>query len=196
MELNKAMNVFGVRCIENTAEFKTQLRKQYKKMTAEYHPDIAGGQYNDKMIELSEAYRVIKSFLGKTECKVKEACIILTVVDLIDIYNGKCIKINGESIDRKYLSQHDNMIIESSAEISCNNYTSYVKGYNTFSLYGTLEIRHEIEVAEVSDPLHVRVKCYNNEREIKLCTKSLRYVVTLEHNIKIAITIDKKQVQI
>lgn len=196
MELNKAMNVFGVKHIENSVEFKTQLRKQYKKMTAKYHPDIAGGQYNDKMIELSEAYRVIKSFLGKTECKVKEACIILTVVDLIDIYNGKCIKINGESIDRKYLSQHDNVIIESSAEISCNNYTSYVKGYNTFSLYGTLEIRYEIEVAEVSDPLHVRVKCYNNEREIKLCTKSLRYVVTLEHNIKIAITIDKKQVQI
>ena len=48
--------------LENLSS-ETQLKKQYKKMVKKFHPDLNHSGSNEKIIELNEAYSVLKKFI-------------------------------------------------------------------------------------------------------------------------------------
>ena len=48
--------------LENLSS-EIQLKKQYKKMVKKFHPDLNDSGSNEKIIELNEAYSVLKQFL-------------------------------------------------------------------------------------------------------------------------------------
>ena len=48
--------------LENLSS-EIQLKKQYKKMVKKFHPDLNDSGSNEKIIELNEAYSVLKKFL-------------------------------------------------------------------------------------------------------------------------------------
>ena len=47
--------------LENLSS-ENQLKKQYKKMVKKFHPDLNDSGSNEKIIELNEAYSVLKKF--------------------------------------------------------------------------------------------------------------------------------------
>lgn len=58
MDYRKALQIFGF--TEHPTD--EQLKKAYRKLSAKYHPDIAGDQSTEKFKQVNEANRFLKDF--------------------------------------------------------------------------------------------------------------------------------------
>lgn len=61
MDTKRALEVLGFSDFPS----EEQLRKTYRKLSAKYHPDVAGDLYADRFKEIVEAYNLLKR--GKPE---------------------------------------------------------------------------------------------------------------------------------
>lgn len=198
MDLSKAFRILNLTDVKIDNDFEKKAKKQYRKLVSKYHPDIAGEKYNDTMIEISEAYEIVKKFIKTIVDKQLKnsncSYVIISVEDLVRVYNGEKVKaVDGKEIDREYIKNNDNLSVCCYAEVEYNGYRLEFNSYNKYKLYGDIEVNCDIDVVNMDDEITVKVYCYGKEKELKMKSKSLRYLITLEHNIKIAVIINKKQ---
>lgn len=69
MNFYKALEIFTLTTLQNETE--DSLKKKYRKLAREYHPDIKGNT-KEKFQEISEAYEILLSSLDKKESNIEK----------------------------------------------------------------------------------------------------------------------------
>lgn len=200
MEFRQALEILQLTDVPIDSKFEMAVKKKYRSLVLKYHTDIVGDKYADKIKDIISAHEVIKNFL-KTEnsiptVKSEQVCIVIGLQDLINIHNGKELTCcSGIKINRKNIHNYV-IMVECIANVECNNNRFEFHSFNRYDLQSIFEINCEVLVTDTSEVLGVKISCLGNSKELKISGHSIKYIMTLEYNTKIAIIIKKKLIQI
>lgn len=195
MKIKEALDIFKLTSI--TDETSDSLKKKFKRLMIKHHPDNNIHKKSEiSPYDVQEAYNILKELLSMYELvKIKNRNIdkpikLLTLHDLIDIYNGKDRGESGE-INKQNLNRFTPYII-TTLEIQYNGLKKEEKAIQLKSLDDTYEIQCDIQVENITDKANVKIFIGDIEREISFNGASIRYIISLDFNIKVHVVINKK----
>lgn len=200
MEFREALDVLQLTDVEIDSDFEKKAKKKYRSLVLKYHTDIAGDEYADKIRDVISAYDVIKKFWRNesavTVIRDRQSCIIIGLQDLIDIHQGKELQCSGGiKLNRKNMHNHY-VIVECIVGIEYDNNRVEFRGFNRYGIQSVFTVNCDITVLDKSKEIEVKVSCSGHTKTLRICGQSIKYILTLEYNTKVAIVINKKTPQI
>lgn len=197
MGIEKALEIFRIENID--FETDDTLKKKYRTLMKENHPDVTGD--TNKAQDIGKAYSILKNVLKQLNMlklvnKQKEVLnIILPLHKLIDIYNGESVSIKNNDtnivITKETLNRH-NVLILSELSLRHNNVDQVFTSINTRDLSDTYEIQCEIYVTDITSEETVGIKIEDKVKTLKIKSQSLRLRLVLNYNINVEVLITKK----
>ena len=201
MTLEKAMDVIGITSVSPNEE--NEIKKRFKELMRRYHPDINHDKdTTDKAQLIGEAFYVIKTTIKKmkklgvkqgiTASPVKLA--VISISDLIDLYNGKTIVTGGCNIQRSNMSQFNLFI---SIEFSIGHNGIY-RDYNElckWNMSDDYDVYCTIHTTDISKPDDVNIKIYGKDTNFSIKSQSIKISFTFEKDIVIKLGINRQLVE-
>ncbi|MEM4385673.1 MAG: J domain-containing protein [Candidatus Anstonellales archaeon] len=164
MDINKAMNIFGIKDIGSLKD----INSIYRRLMKENHPDLGGNEERAK--EINIAYNILKELKDKmhfnTECNQIKDIVILKLDELVMVYEGKDIVKGEKVINKGSLSRYE-VYIDIDVDIEIQGVierVNYIKPYSC--------IRNYSLSLEVSIP-----KGYDGVMEVGILNKKLQIVI-------------------
>lgn len=203
MNLREAIKLFEVTDIYNESD--KALKKKYKKLMVKYHPDNYNGD-ESKSKDINIAYNILKSLVKdskqlewenkqKIENENQSKLLIISIKDLIDIYKGKIITVDNININSKKLRRY-NIMVESKVSLTHDNNKKEFIAYEKWNNEDKYKIHCSIDIKDKDlndlEEVKINIPECNSDRDIKFKSQSIKFVVTLDFNIKLEIIIDKK----
>ena len=200
MNLSEALELFELDLNNITAD---SLKKRYRQLVKKNHPDIGGS--TEKAQEINEANEILLEALNRvalarvsnqvTNKSQDKRIFVITVEQLIAIYNGKSFKAGGSEpviIDIKALKKL-NILLAINAQLIIDGITfnyDNITPYNTADVYS---IECTVNTSNINDNKDITIKCNTKTLNIVLDNdKTIRF--KLENNIVITVIIKKRVV--
>lgn len=203
MEISKAIDMFNIKNISEESD-KT-LKRRYKKLMLKYHPDNYNGNDN-KAKELNLAYNELKNIVKgsefldwenkqKLEKENQKKVLVIKLNELIDIYKGNNVTIDGIKINSKNIRKH-NIIIEYSILLIHNNIKKEFKASKQWNNEDIYKVYCNINVDEDKlnnkEEINISVPTCNIEKIISFSSQSINFRISLDSGIIMSVIIDKK----
>lgn len=189
MEISEALKLFSVEDIGEETD-KT-LNRKYKQLAKKYHPDSYGGS-GQKFKEVSEAYKLLLDLLQRVKLlqainKIKEEKLIyITFEELLQIYNK-----THTSLTKQDLHKNRVLIMFSISTLYKTDIQTFT-AVNLWNIDDKYDINIEVKDENILDKSSIDIKIGRENRHVELHYVSTKFIATLEHNIRLSITITKK----
>lgn len=189
MEISEALKLFSVEDIGEETD-KT-LNRKYKQLAKKYHPDSYGGS-GQKFKEVSEAYKLLLDLLQRVKLlqainKIKEEKLIyITFEELLQIYNK-----THTSLTKQDLHKNRVLIMFSISTLYKTDIQTFT-AVNLWNIDDKYDINIEVKDENILDKSSIDIKIGRENRHVELNYVSTKFIATLEHNIRLSITITKK----
>lgn len=203
MEKEKAIRMFNISNILEESD-KT-LKKRYKKLMLKYHPDNCNGD-DSKAKELNLAYDILKGIVKdsrllewesrqKLEKENMKKVLIIKISDLINIYSGKPITIDGIEINSKNVRKY-NIMIDYNVILTHNQSSVEFKASKPWNNEDSYKVYCYINVDEQrldeKEEVKIEIPLCDIEKTINFSSQSINFGISLPYNIRIQVVIEKK----
>lgn len=204
MELTEAMRLLNVSSLTAEGIDKT-IKGNYRKLMKRYHPDVYTGDDGDTAKKITEAYKLLKEIANKYSEITNRDIGSGAKVDTIVLDLNQLRKLYTEKVQRGKVGSKEveltinklgkmNSFILCTAKVLHNGFQKEFTEFNRYNVYGNYQITCCIEVADLTSEEEIQLTILDKTRKISVKAQSLKFIMTVDSNIKVEVVINKKKI--
>jgi DnaJ-class molecular chaperone len=198
--ISEALRVLG---IKSTGGLSADVVKSaYRELAKKYHPDLGSTEEQRKELEskmklINIAKEVIDESLDSINSsnvgsKSNNAAIVVSLADLIKIYNGDTVESYAGNLDRGIIEKEkDNIVVEIAYTINVNGVAEVKNAYKAKNDADVYNINTTVNCKESA--VDLKVSLMDKEIAVKF-SSDIQLKFSLKYGIKIVIAIDRKSI--
>lgn len=199
MDFREATNILSINDIYNISD--NALKKLWKNKIKEVHPDKVldkrlKDEYTKKTIEINTAYRLIvdmRKALKKNKVlqgKEYRNLIIISLEDLIKIYNGECVRYNNEKINKAIIN-NSNVVIQVKYKLEFMGVTRDMVEYIVKTPRDIFKLDIKLKDNNLKENRYITFKICGKKLEFNMSTQVLRLILPLDFNVNVEILLER-----
>lgn len=201
MNTQEAISIFNITDIFD--EDTQSIKKRYKKLALEYHPDSKNGS-TELMAKLNDAHKILNSTIKKVEqfnkinSRNQMNSILIPLESLIKIYSGESVtayshgdKKVSKTINRETL-KNNNIIIGIDIGIENRGVLNVYNELQPLSEINNYTVNLDLFVDNIFDTENITIKILDYNKTIKVSSQSIRIKINMHDSVYVTLVIEKK----
>lgn len=195
MDISKALDIFKIDNIANVN--KDEIKKIYRRLMRENHPDLGGSQEFAKSInEAKEILDQAVNSMQQYNVRVNEIpTIIISLGSLVDIYNGKTVKVSGDKgeleLTRSNINRY-NAIIEINIDVQYNGISCNYHKFEARNSRDEFTIQCKYRTRTLSEEVYTKIQAYGKNINIILKDQNVNMNLMFDGLIKLKVMLERQ----